>query len=152
MEKRSKAKREMSLSEATSRLISHILKMGQAEIMDLLELVEKKHFEKKRKSPRFEYYGEAVYVVKGRAYTGFIKNISTEGVFIDTPDVAESGEKIILSFELPEGEHIRVSGTVVRGEGNGFAVSFDRTIDGNLSHLKRPLADPDGAGPLKRKK
>lgn len=142
----------MSLSEATSRLISHILKMGQAEIMDLLELVEKKHFEKKRKSPRFEYYGEAVYVVKGRAYTGFIKNISTEGVFIDTPDVAESGEKIILSFELPEGEHIRVSGTVVRGEGNGFAVSFDRTIDGNLSHLKRPVAETDAAGPLRRGK
>jgi len=152
MEKRSKVKREMSLSEATSRLISHILKMGQGEIMDLLELVEKKNFEKKRKSPRFEYYGEAVYVVKGRAYTGFIKNISTEGVFIDTPDVADAGEKIILSFELPEGEHIRVSGTVVRGEGKGFAVSFDRTIDGNLSRLKRPAADPEGTGQLSRSK
>ena len=120
--------------------------------MDLLELVEKKNFEKKRKSPRFEYYGEAVYVVKGRAYTGFIKNISTEGVFIDTPDVADAGEKIILSFELPEGEHIRVSGTVVRGEGKGFAVSFDRTIDGNLSRLKRPAADPEGTGQLSRSK
>jgi len=152
MEKRSKIKREMSLSEATSRLISHILKMGRGEIMDLLELVEKKNFDKKRKSPRFAYYGEAVYVVKGRAYTGFIKNISTEGVFIETPDVADSGEKIILSFELPEGEHIRSSGTVVRGEGNGFAVSFDSTIDGNLSRLKRPSADPEETDLLKRLK
>lgn len=152
MEKRAKPTREMSLSEATSRLISHILKMGQGEIMDLLELVEKKNFEKKRKSPRFTYYGEAVYVVKGRAYTGFIKNISTEGVFIDTPDVADAGEKIILSFELPEGEHVRVSGTVVRGENGGFAVSFDRTIDGNLSQLKNSAKEPEGPGPFARGK
>lgn len=150
MEKRAKPTREMSLSEATSRLISHILKMGQGEIMDLLELVEKKNFEKKRKSPRFTYYGEAVYVVKGRAYTGFIKNISTEGVFIETPDVADAGEKIILSFELPEGEHVRVSGTVVRGESDGFAVSFDRTIDGNLSQLKNSAKEPEGPGPFAR--
>ncbi|WP_236889738.1 PilZ domain-containing protein [Desulfoluna limicola] len=152
MEKRVKPKREMSLSEATSRLISHILKMGQGEIMELLDLVEKKNFEKKRKSPRFDYYGEAVYVVKGRAYTGFIKNISTEGVFIETPDITESGEKIILSFELPDGEHVRVSGTVVRGEANGFAVSFDRTIDGNLSRLKVPSTEPESPGQLKRRK
>ncbi|WP_300667063.1 PilZ domain-containing protein [Desulfoluna sp.] len=120
--------------------------------MELLELVEKKNFEKKRKSPRFDYYGEAVYVVKGRAYTGFIKNISSEGVYIETPDMADAGEKIILSFELPDGEHIRVSGTVVRGEGNGFAVSFDRTIDGNLSRLASSPSEPEGPGLFKRGK
>lgn len=152
MEKRSKPKREMSLSEATSRLISHILKMGHAEILELLDLVEKKNFEKKRKSPRFDYFGEAVYVVKGRAYTGFIKNISTDGVFIETSDVTQAGEKIILSFELPDGEHVRISGTVVRGEGNGFAVNFDRTIDGNLSHLKGSSPEPEVTSLFKREK
>lgn len=152
MEKRAKPKREMSLSEATSRLISNILKMGQGEIMELLALVERKNFEKKRKSPRFDYYGEAVYVIKGRAYTGFIRNISTEGVFIETPDKAEAGEKIILSFELPDGEHVRVSGSVVRGEVNGFAVSFDRTIDGNISRLNRPATEAEAPGQFKRGK
>ena len=150
MQKRSKQKREMSLSEATSRLITYILKMGQGEIMELLKIVEKKNFEKKRKSPRFSYYGETVYVLKGRAYTGFIKNISTEGVFIETPDAADPGEKIILSFELPDGEHVRVSGSVVRCEEKGFAISFDQTIDGNLSHFKGSTADIDGPVQLKR--
>lgn len=148
MDKQNKDPKDLSLSEATSRLISHILKMGPAEVIELLQFVEQKSFERKRKSPRFSYFGEAVYVVKGRAYTGFIKNISSQGVFIETSDTLEAGEKIILSFELPDGEHIRVTGAIARMDMDGFGVSFDDNIEGKLSRLM--ASEKKGDGPLSR--
>lgn len=133
MQKRSPKKRDISLPEATSRLITHIIKMNQYQIMELLDLIEKKAFKEKRKSLRLVHNGEVIYVIKGRVYTGFTKNFSTSGIFINTLDMADIGEKIVLSFELPAGGPLRVSGSVVRGEERGFAVSFDRSIGDTLS-------------------
>ncbi|MCG8472481.1 MAG: PilZ domain-containing protein [Desulfobacterales bacterium] len=149
MDKQSKNIEDLSLSEATSRLISHILKMGPVEVTDLLNLVEQKSFERKRKAPRYEFFGEVVYVVQGRAYTGFIKNISNDGVFIETSDSLETGEKIILSFELPHGEHVRVTGSIARLDMDGFGVAFDDTLEGNLFRLMSAVEAP-ASGSLMR--
>ena len=121
------------MSDATARLIGYILKMSHDDIMGLLDLVEKIHVRNKRKSQRLDHHGETTYVMKGKVYTGFTRNISTSGVFIDTPDVADAGESILLSCDMPMGKSLRTSGAVVREEAQGFAVTFDQAITTPLS-------------------
>lgn len=132
MQNRSRQKK-LSRSDATARLIDHVLKMNHDQIIELLDLVEKTNVGNKRKSLRLNHKGEATYVIKGKVYTGYIKDISTSGAFINSPDVADAGEEVLLSFDLPMGKPLRASGSVVRGEEDGFAVSFDHTISGPLS-------------------
>ncbi|MBU0551270.1 TIGR02266 family protein [Myxococcota bacterium] len=45
-------------------------------------------------------------------FTGFTKNISVGGLFIETYDTPELGEKIDLYFELPDGYTVQVIGEV----------------------------------------
>ena len=80
-----------------SMLISIILKMSPKEIMEMLKTVEEKELEKKRRSPRINYFMEVNYVVEDRAFSGYINNISTDGVFIET---AESCPLVICGNAL----------------------------------------------------
>lgn len=128
---------KMTVSAATSRLISIILKMTPNEIMDILKIVEEKEHEKKRRSPRIDYFMAVDYVVGERAYNGFINNISSEGVFIETKENFPSGTEITLTFPLPNSQgHIRVTGKVVRQEKNGIGVAFDMDIQSILENRK----------------
>jgi Tfp pilus assembly protein PilZ len=124
---------KLSVSEATSRLISMILKMSPSEIMDILKIIEEKDHEKKRRSPRVNYFMTVDYVVADRAYSGYINNISSEGVFIETNDHFAMNADIILTFALPNSQgHIRVTGKIVRLEKNGIGVAFDLDIQSVL--------------------
>ena len=125
----------MTVSAVTSKLISMILKMSPAEIMDTLRFIEEKEQDKKRRSPRVSYFMAVDYVVNERAYSGYINNISSEGVFIETSDNLPLDADITLTFALPNSQgHIKVSGKIIRKEKNGIGVAFDLVI---LSVLDR---------------
>lgn len=128
---------KMTVSAATSRLISMILKMTPAEIMDILRIIEEKEHEKKRRSPRVNYFMAVDYVVGDRVYNGFINNISSEGVFIETKENFSTGADITLTFALPNSQgHIRVSGKIVRKEITGIGIAFDVDIQSILENRK----------------
>jgi Tfp pilus assembly protein PilZ len=128
---------KVNISAATSRLISMILKMTPGEIMDLLKIVEEKEHEKKRRSPRINYFMAVDYVVEEKAYSGFINNISSEGVFIETKEDFAINSGITLTFALPNSQgHIRVSGKIVRKEANGIGIAFDMDIQSILENRK----------------
>lgn len=127
----------MTVSAATSRLISLILKMPPGEIMDILKLIEEKEHEKKRRSPRVNYFMAVDYVIGERAYNGFINNISSEGVFIETSENFPMNSDVTLTFALPNSQgHIRVSGKLVRKEKNGIGIAFDIDIQSVLEKRK----------------
>lgn len=128
---------KMTVSEATSTLMSKILKMSPKEIMDILKIIEEKEHEKKRRSPRVDYFMAVDYVVGDRAYKGFIQNISSEGVFVETSDNFPLDTDITLTFALPDSKgHIRVSGKIVRQEKNGIGIAFDMDIQSILENRK----------------
>lgn len=128
---------KMTVSEATSKLMSKILKMSPREIMDILKIIEEKEHQKKRHSPRVDYFMAVDYVVEERAYKGFIKNISSEGVFIETTDNFSIDTDITLTFALPNSQgHIRVSGKIIRQEKNGIGIAFDMDIQSILESRK----------------
>ncbi len=127
----------MTVSAVTSKLISMILKMSPAEIMDTLRFIEEKEQDKKRRSPRVSYFMAVDYVVNERAYSGYINNISSEGVFIETSDNLPLDADITLTFALPNSQgHIKVSGKIIRKEKNGIGVAFDLDIQSVLDRRK----------------
>lgn len=129
--------RKMTVSAVTSKLISMILKMSPAEIMDTLRFIEEKEQDKKRRSPRVSYFMAVDYVVNERAYSGYINNISSEGVFIETSDNLPLDADITLTFALPNSQgHIKVSGKIIRKEKNGIGVAFDLDIQSVLDRRK----------------
>ena len=133
--------KKMTVSAATSRLISLILKMSPSEILEILKTVEEKELEKKRKSPRINYFMEVNYVVDDRAFSGYINNISTEGVFIETAEIFQLNSNITLTFALPNSQgHIRVAGKIVRITTEGIGIAFDLDIQ-TLLEKQKPDAD-----------
>lgn len=133
--------RKMTVSAATSKLISMVLKMAPGEIMDTLRFIEEKEHEKKRRSPRVNYFMAVDYVVNDRAYSGYINNISSEGVFIETSDNLPLDADITLTFALPNSQgHIKVSGKIIRKEKNGLGVAFDMDIQSVLERKNEGAA------------
>lgn len=141
--------KKMNISTATSRLISLILKMSPSEIMEILKTVEEKELEKKRKSPRINYFMEVNYVVDDRAFSGYINNISSEGVFIETSEKFELESTITLTFALPNSQgHIRAAGKIVRITSEGIGVAFDTDIQ-TLLEKQKPDTDAEVKTPAK---
>ena len=129
--------KKMTVSAATSRLISIILKMSPNEILEMLETVEEKELEKKRRSPRVNYFMEVNYVVEGKAFNGYINNISSKGVFIETKELFQLESSITLTFLLPNSnDHIRADGKIVRLTPDGIGISFDLDIQTLLDRQK----------------
>lgn len=129
--------KKMTVSAATSRLISIILKMSPNEIMEMLKTVEEKELEKKRRSPRINYFMEVNYVVEDRAFSGYINNISTDGVFIETTEQFQLNSNITLTFALPNSQgHVRVAGKIVRITPEGIGIVFDSDIQTLLDKQK----------------
>lgn len=128
-----KREKNMTVSAATSRLISLILKMSPSEIMEVLKSIEDRELEKKRRSPRVNYFMAVDYVVNEKAYTGYINNISSEGVYIETKETFNQNDEITLTFALPNSQgHIRVTGKIVRVEPEGIGIAFDMDIQSLL--------------------
>ena len=132
---------KLSVSAATSRLISLILKMPSDEVQTILERIDTKQIVKKRTAPRVEYFMEVDFVVNERYYSSYINDISINGVFIETHDSFELEETITLSFALPNSQgHIKATGTIVRTTPEGIGVTFDVSI---RTLLEQQKADPD---------
>jgi uncharacterized protein (TIGR02266 family) len=55
---------------------------------------------------------ETEFEVRGRRAQGKIKNMSEGGLFVGTASVPEEGENVDLSFRVPGGEEVRLSGLV----------------------------------------
>lgn len=140
---------KMTVSAATSRLISLILKMPPSEILEILKTVEEKEHAKKRRSPRVNYFMEVDYVINEKAYRGFINNISSEGVFIETNEQFSLDQEITLTFALPNSQgHIKVSGKIVRATSEGIGIAFDMDIQSLLENRTSPSRISDGMNSL----
>ncbi len=129
--------KKLTVSAATSRLISLILKMSPKEILEILKTVEEKELEKKRRAPRVNYFMQVDYVVEDRAFSGYINNISSDGVFIETAETFQNGSEITLTFALPNSQgHIKVTGKIVRITPDGIGIAFDLDIQTLLENRK----------------
>jgi len=111
--------------QVKARLIELINEMPVDQQRDLIKLLEwgrrdqRKHVRKSCKRP-------AVLTVHENRYKGVAKNISEEGMFIETPAKVTIGQEVSLVFPLFSFEDpVTITGKVVRAEPLGIAVKFD---------------------------
>ena len=73
----------------------------------------------------------AKYTVREGTYRDVIKNIGAGGLFVRTSRKIAEGQSIILKFPLFQFDNtVQISGKVVRNDHDGFAVIFDKPLDG----------------------
>jgi hypothetical protein len=106
------------------RLFKELPRDQQTSLLKKLQT----HLADQRRHPRKDYTAAVSYNVEGRDYHDFIQNISAGGVFITTPQPMLVGQKTRLTFPVPgQNADIKISGTIVRIEPDGFGVEFDKT-------------------------
>ena len=107
----------------------------------LTDLMETKGI-KSRKNDRKNYFMSVHYIANDCLYCGFIKNISSGGVFIECPrntiQKLYIGQPVTLTFDHPDmKKHIKITGKITRIEDSGIGVNFDELLQG----LKPPSYD-----------
>jgi Tfp pilus assembly protein PilZ len=109
----------------TARLVDLISNMPiQAQKILLTRLEEKLRIDE-RKYPRKPYLKEVEFATEDRVYQEFIQDISTGGLFIETPSSLAVGQEIILILSLPSHERpIKIICEVVRATQQGIGVKF----------------------------
>ncbi|UCF83245.1 MAG: PilZ domain-containing protein [Desulfobacteraceae bacterium] len=90
-----------------------------------METFESKLVGDRRKHKRKSIFMVIDYSIKDRTYKDFIKNISTGGVFIETRMAPGAGQKIVMSFTLPNcRKHVKIAGEIAQTNLQGIGVKF----------------------------
>lgn len=112
-------------NSVVARLHELIKRMSKEEQQALLSGLEEKLFKKTRKHERKPFFSTLDYSTESGSYRDFVKDISIEGVFIETSIPFSVGELISMTFLLPEHEKkIKIHGEIVRIDEQGIGVQF----------------------------
>lgn len=106
---------------------------------------------KKRKRPRISMSREVVCESGGDFLPSFLSNISSDGVFIETPNPLEVNMRLRISFDIPEiDEPLTITGTVVwvrtmgKSQKPGMGIRFDRMMQEDREKFDRFLVEYRG--------
>ena len=122
---------EPNISFITARLFEIILDMPFEDRRTLLKDLEAKNSQGRRKFARKPYFMPVDFATPDRAFSGFIQNISSGGLLIETRETLPVGEQVTLSFMRPKSrDYIKVGGEVVRNIADGFGVKFHAHVEG----------------------
>ena len=122
---------EPNISVITARLFEIILDMPFEDRRTLLRDLEAKNSQGRRKFARKPYFMPVDFATPDRAFSGFIQNISSSGLLIETRETLPVGEQVTLSFMRPKSrDYVKVGGEVVRNIPDGFGVKFHALVEG----------------------
>jgi Tfp pilus assembly protein PilZ len=117
---------EVNKMNVADKIQELILNMSEPEQQKLLNLLEGESSVDRRNFPRKPVSIAVDYRKSQQVFKDFIQNVSGNGIFIETMQPFEVGEKITLSFTLPDVKlPIKVEGKVARVAPEGIGVSFD---------------------------
>jgi Tfp pilus assembly protein PilZ len=105
-------------------LFDLIKELSETEQIELIQQIEENN-QQLRKSDRKSFRSEVTYASDKGAYSEFISDISTTGLFIETQVPVIVGKKVILTFPLNcASKHLKLSGEIVRKASNGIGIKF----------------------------
>jgi len=134
-----------NIAVITARIFEMVLNLSLEERRDLLAYLESQKKSGRRKYPRTDYFMDVDFVIDEKAFRGFIRNISAEGMLIESNGPFFVGQKITLAFALPNSrDHARMTGQIVRLSQKGFGVKFNFEIE---DFWKKYLRPPKWAAP-----
>ena len=124
--------KEPNISVVTARLFEIILEMPFKDRRILLKELEAKNLQGRRKYARRPYFMPVDFATLDRAFNGFIQNISSGGMLIESREFVPIGQQLTLSFMRPKSrEFVKVGAEVVRTVSAGFGVKFN----GHVEHI-----------------
>jgi hypothetical protein len=122
---------EPNISVVTARLFEIILDMPFKDRRILLQDLEAKHSQGRRRFARKPYFMPVDFATPDRAFSGYIQNISSGGLFIEARETLPVGQQVTLSFMRPKSrDYVKVGGEVVRKIPDGFGVKFHANVEG----------------------
>lgn len=134
-EKNSTIRRQMIIA----RLFVLIKQMDKDFLFERLIQSKEPNFRWVREYPRLDCYLLVDFAAKGRAYRSCIRDISANGVFIETSDVFEPDQAVALCFTLSEPKEslsFKVKGRVAQIYPDGIGVQYE-----NITHYQREIID-----------
>jgi len=120
----SKEYRKLNIAEA---VVAYVKGMPEEERYILLKALSEEELEGngERVFKRIPIFVAVNYAVEGRPYQDFVRNVGAGGVFIETPKRFSVGQKVLLSFSLPnDPKVIKIEGEIVRTTPQGVGVEF----------------------------
>ena len=122
--------KEPNISVVTARLFEIILDMPFKDRRTLLKDLEAQHSQGRRKFVRKPYFMPVDFATLDRAFNGYIQNISSGGMLIESRESMAVGEQLTLSFMRPKSrDFIKVGGQVVRTVPDGFGIKFNANVE-----------------------
>ncbi len=114
---------------AKHRLGELIHELTEDQCERLLEKLERWKSKKRRRDPRRPCSVPVDYATGDRIFKGFIKDISSGGVFVESRKALDLGEEITLTFTSPDlPKPVKIKGEIVRKNLLGVGVKFNREI------------------------
>ncbi len=110
-----------------ARLFVLINQMDKDELLGKLRTINHPDFQWVREYPRLSCYLMVDFATGGKAYRSCIRDISANGVFIETGDSFETGQHIALCFTLSDSDEslpFKVQGKVTRLYPDGIGVRY----------------------------
>lgn len=79
----------------------------------------------RRRAPRTPYRTPVRYANAAAGGAGTVKDISSEGMFLETPAPLEVGDRIRIDFQFRNSKHpMDIEGEIIRKAPEGFGVWF----------------------------
>ena len=129
MEPSDKRSDKPNISVVTARLFEIILDMPFKDRRILLKELEERHSQGRRKFARKPYFMPVDFATPNRAFSGYIQNISSGGMLIETREPLSVGEELTMSFMRPKSrDYVKVGGKVVRTQSDGCGVQFNTHV------------------------
>jgi hypothetical protein len=115
-------------SQIRERLIQRINAMTDEQCRDLLKLLDWQQRDQRR-FPRQNSTNPSRFFIQDQEYAGVIKNVSADGMFIESPQSVAPGEMVTIVFSLFSFEDpIRITGRIAWKDRNGFGVKLDMNL------------------------
>ena len=125
---------ELGINEVRAFIFEIINKMSESEMRQLLEDLEKWQESKsddKRRHPRQDIFITTDFADDKRVYRETIRNISLDGLFIETGMPLLMNQELTLTFSLPDSEiPVKVKGKIARIDSKGVGVTLYDKIPG----------------------
>ncbi len=99
------------------------------------QIKDQGQIEEKRKYPRKDSSTLVDCEVQDRTYKYFIKNISENGVFIETEEPLAVGQDISITIPMPNQQEHTVTGEIIRTSPEGIGVRFKALIPDAVINL-----------------
>jgi len=133
--------KELLQDSFTTHLFKLIIDMSDEQQALLLEKLKAKSSietcRDRRGQPRKNCLAPVDYKVQGRSFEGFILDISSFGVFIETTDYFFGGQEISMAFSVPNYQKpLKLAGEIVWSSEQGIGVKFTHLTQHQLDAIR----------------